>query len=55
MDVNPLLPVQKVTLEENTLRFIVPCSISISGPSQSKNCLKNIKGPLAIVQFVIDI
>ena len=35
MSVNPLLQVQKVTLPEDTLRFITPCSISISGPSQS--------------------
>ena len=35
MDINPRLPVQKITLEEDSLRFIVPCSISVSGPSQS--------------------
>ena len=35
MSVNPLLQVQKFNLPEDTLRFITPCSISISGPSQS--------------------
>jgi hypothetical protein len=33
--VNPKLSVQKVVVEESTLRFIVPCSMSICGPSQS--------------------
>ena len=35
MDINPLLPVQKITLKEESLRFIVPFSMSVSGPSQS--------------------
>lgn len=35
MDINPRLPVQRISLEEDALRFIVPCSIAISGPSQS--------------------
>jgi hypothetical protein len=35
MDINPNLAVQQITLEEDSLRFIVPCSMSISGPSQS--------------------
>lgn len=35
MNVNPLLPVQKVTLKEESLRFIVPFSMAVSGPSQS--------------------
>jgi hypothetical protein len=35
---NPKLSVQKVTLEEGALRFIVPCSMSICGPSQSLIC-----------------
>jgi hypothetical protein len=35
MSVNPLLQVQKVTLSNDSLRFITPCSISVTGPSQS--------------------
>lgn len=35
MDINPLLPVQKITLKEESLRFIVPFSMSVSGPPQS--------------------
>ena len=36
MSANPLLQVQKVTLTSDSLRFITPCSISVSGPSQSE-------------------
>ena len=39
MSVNPLLQVQKISLPDDTLRFITPCSISISGPSQSNKIL----------------
>jgi hypothetical protein len=33
--INPSAIVQKVQLTEESLRIQVPCSISISGPSQS--------------------
>ena len=36
--INPNAIVQKVNLNEESLRLQVPCSISISGPSQSNNC-----------------
>jgi hypothetical protein len=34
-DINPRLSVQEVTLEKDSLRFVVPFSMSVSGPSQS--------------------
>ena len=33
-EVNPRATVQKITLNEDSLRIQVPCSMSISGPSQ---------------------
>jgi hypothetical protein len=35
-DINPRLTVQEVQLEEDSLRFVIPFSMSVSGPSQSK-------------------
>ena len=35
--INPSAIVQKVNLTEESLRIQVPCSMSISGPSQSNN------------------
>ena len=34
--VNPRATIQKVNLEEDSLRIQVPFSMSVSGPSQSK-------------------
>jgi hypothetical protein len=34
-NINPRLSVQEVTLEKDSLRFVVPFSMSVSGPSQS--------------------
>ena len=52
MSVNPLLQVQKVNLPEDTLRFITPCSISISGPSQSIIIVNHLDPSLLKVLYV---
>ena len=35
VEVNPRLSVQELHLEDDTLRFMIPFSMSVSGPSQS--------------------
>ena len=37
--INPRATVQRLNLDENSLRIQVPFSMSISGPSQSKKCI----------------
>ena len=39
-DINPRLTIQEVKLEEDSLRFVIPFSMSVSGPSQSNFLIK---------------
>jgi hypothetical protein len=47
-NINPRLSVQEVKLEEDSLRFVIPFSMSVSGPSQSNFLLNQlIKHPFS--------
>ena len=39
-DINPQLTIQEVKLEADSLRFVIPFSMSVSGPSQSNFLIK---------------